>query len=99
MAFLLRERKDILLEVAKKLGVEVDITLPKIEFRKRTCQSKYYNDEVAKCFLEVILEEKREIKEFEERRLAREFEFERLRTKIRNKLNENELKAGNRISE
>ncbi|GFX06299.1 hypothetical protein TNCV_505191 [Trichonephila clavipes] len=76
MAFLLRERKDVLLEVAKELEVEVDITLPKMEFKKRICQSKYYTDEVAKCLLEGILEEKREereIKKFEERRLAREF--------------------------
>ncbi|GFV28728.1 hypothetical protein TNCV_3986781 [Trichonephila clavipes] len=61
-------------------------------------------DEVAKCLLEGILEEKREerekqeIKNFEERRLAREFELERLRAQLRNKLNENELKAGNRIN-
>ncbi|GFU15521.1 hypothetical protein TNCV_2298901 [Trichonephila clavipes] len=42
--------------------------------------------------------EKQENKKFEERRLAREFELERLRAELRNKLNENELKAGNRIN-
>ncbi|GFX98571.1 uncharacterized protein TNCV_1501491 [Trichonephila clavipes] len=42
--------------------------------------------------------EKREIKKFEERRLAREFELERLRAQLRNKLNENEMKARNRIN-
>ncbi|GFW05281.1 hypothetical protein TNCV_3358001 [Trichonephila clavipes] len=90
-------------EVAKELEVEVDITLPKMEFKKRICQSKYYTEEVAKCLLEGILEEqreareKREIKKFEERRLAREFELERLRAQLTNKLNEDELKAGNRI--
>ncbi|GFV35220.1 hypothetical protein TNCV_620161 [Trichonephila clavipes] len=105
MAFLLRERKDVLLEVAKELEVEVDITLPKMEFKKRICQSKYYTEEVAKCLLEDILEEKREerekreIKKFEERRLAREFELERLRAQLNNKLNENKLKAGNRIND
>ncbi|GFU72020.1 hypothetical protein TNCV_2261911 [Trichonephila clavipes] len=104
MAFLLREEKDVLLEVAKELRVEVDITLPKIEFKKRICQSKYYTEEVAKCLLEGILEEKREerekreIKKFEERRLAREFELERLRAQLSNKLNENEFKAWNRIN-
>ncbi|GFU49194.1 hypothetical protein TNCV_2674901 [Trichonephila clavipes] len=104
MTFLLRERKDVLLEVAKELEVEVDITLPKMEFKKRICQSKYYTEEVAKCLLEGILEEKREerekreIKKFEERRLAREFGLERLRAQLRNKLNENELKAWNRIN-
>ncbi|GFW78537.1 uncharacterized protein TNCV_5110781 [Trichonephila clavipes] len=104
IAFLLRERKDVLLEVAKELEVEVDITLPKMEFKKRICQSKYYTEVVAKCLLEGILEEKREerekreIKKFEERRLAREFELERLRAQLSNKLNENELKAWNRIN-
>ncbi|GFW05283.1 uncharacterized protein TNCV_3358021 [Trichonephila clavipes] len=93
-----KRKKDVLLEIAKELGLEVDITLPKMEFKKRICQSKYYNEEVAKCLLEGNLEEKREIKKFEERRLAREFQLERLRAKLRNKLNENELKAGNRIN-
>ncbi|GFY09002.1 hypothetical protein TNCV_4661931 [Trichonephila clavipes] len=104
MAFLLRERKDVLLEVAKELEVEVDITLPKMEFKKRICQSKFYTEDVAKCLLEGVLEEKREerekreIKKFEERRLAREFEFKSLRAQLSNKLNENELKAWNRIN-
>ncbi|GFX72021.1 uncharacterized protein TNCV_3331251 [Trichonephila clavipes] len=109
MAFLLRERKDVLLEVAKELRIEIDITLPKIKFKKRICQSKYYDEESVKCLLEGILEEKREereerekqqeIKEFEERRLARELELERMRVQLRNKLNENKLKAGNRIKD
>ncbi|GFS86956.1 hypothetical protein TNCV_1280221 [Trichonephila clavipes] len=102
MAFLLRERKDVLLEVAKELRVEIDITLPKIEFKKRICQSKYYDEESVKCLLEGILEEEREkqeIKEIEERRPARERELERLRVQLRNKLNENKLKAGNRIND
>ncbi|GFU46748.1 hypothetical protein TNCV_4683981 [Trichonephila clavipes] len=105
MAFLLRERKDVLLEVAKELRVEIDITLPKIEFKKRICQSKYYDEESVKCLLEGILEEKREerekreIKKFEERRLARELELQKMRVQLRNKLNENKLKAGNRIND
>ncbi|GFV03314.1 uncharacterized protein TNCV_4019111 [Trichonephila clavipes] len=94
-------------EVAKELEVEVDITLPWMEFKKRICQSKYYTEEVAKCLLKGILEEKREereehekreIKKFEERRLAREFELKSLRAQLSNKLNENELKAWNRIN-
>ncbi|GFV99585.1 hypothetical protein TNCV_5079471 [Trichonephila clavipes] len=108
MAFLLRERKDVLLEVAKELRVEINITLPKIEFKKRICQSKYYDEESVKCLLEGILEEKREereerekreIKKFEERKLIREFELQRLRAQLSNKLNENKLKAGNRIND
>ncbi|GFU93624.1 hypothetical protein TNCV_3401961 [Trichonephila clavipes] len=74
-------------EVAKELRVEVDITLPKIEFKRRICQSKYYDEESVKYLLEDILEERDQ--EFEERRRAREFELERLRAQLRNKLNEN----------
>ncbi|GFX66642.1 uncharacterized protein TNCV_1428081 [Trichonephila clavipes] len=106
MAFLLRERKDVLLEVAKELRVEIDITLPKIEFKKRICQSKYYDEESVKCLLEGILAEKRETREseretreYEERKLIKEFELQRLRAQLSNKLNENKLKAGNRIND
>ncbi|GFT56336.1 hypothetical protein TNCV_2331451 [Trichonephila clavipes] len=106
MVFLLRERKDVLLEVAKELRVEIDITLPKIEFKKRICQSKYYDEESVKCLLEGILAEKRETREseretreYEERKLIREFELQRLRAQLSNKLNENKLKAGNRIND
>ncbi|GFV00432.1 uncharacterized protein TNCV_3644101 [Trichonephila clavipes] len=59
-------------EVAKELEVEVVITLPKMEFKKRICQSKYYTEEVDKCLLEGILEEKREEREKRERNRATE---------------------------
>ncbi|GFU23003.1 hypothetical protein TNCV_3946751 [Trichonephila clavipes] len=94
------------LKVAKELRVETDITLPKIEFNKRICQSKYYDEESVKCLLEGILAEKRETREseretreYEERKLIREFELQRLRAQLSSKLNENKLKAGNRIND
>ncbi|GFX85976.1 uncharacterized protein TNCV_3719201 [Trichonephila clavipes] len=102
MEFLLKQTKEVLLEVAIDLGVEVHSTLTKLEIKNRICQSKYYDEESVKCLLEGILEEEREkqeIKEYEERRLARERELERLRIQLRNKLNENKLKAGNRIND
>ncbi|GFT76846.1 uncharacterized protein TNCV_3200191 [Trichonephila clavipes] len=102
MAFLLKQTKEVLLEVAIDLGVEVHSTLTKSEIKNRICQSKYYDEESVKCLLEGILEEEREkqeIKEYEERRLARERELERLRIQLRYKLNENKLKAGNRIND
>ncbi|GFX64366.1 uncharacterized protein TNCV_1413491 [Trichonephila clavipes] len=106
MAFLLRERKDVLLEVVKELRVEIDITLHKVEFKKRICQSKYYDEESVKCLLEGILAEKRETREseretreYEERKLIREFKLQRPRAQLSNKLNENKLKAGNRIND
>ncbi|GFX17082.1 hypothetical protein TNCV_4266081 [Trichonephila clavipes] len=88
MAFLLTERKDLLLEVAKELRVEIDITLPEIEFKKRICQSEDYNEESVKSLLEGILAEKQEARELKERQEARElkerqetreYELERLR--------------------
>ncbi|GFS62134.1 uncharacterized protein TNCV_476841 [Trichonephila clavipes] len=102
MAFLLKQTKEVLLEVAIDLGVEVNSTLTKSEIKNRICQSEDYNEESVKCLLEGVLEEEREkqeIKEFEERRLARERELERMRVQLRNKLNENKLKAGNRIND
>ncbi|GFV95911.1 uncharacterized protein TNCV_1729611 [Trichonephila clavipes] len=108
MTFLLRERKDVLLEVAKELRVEIDITLPKIEFKKRICQSKYYDEESVKCLLEGILEEKREeceerekqeIKEYEERRQARELKERQEVRELKERQEARELKAGNRINE
>ncbi|GFX77968.1 hypothetical protein TNCV_909851 [Trichonephila clavipes] len=102
MAFLLKQTKEVLLEVAIDLGVEVHSTLTKSEIKNRICQSKYYDEESVKCLLEGVLEEEREkqeIKEYEERRRARERELERLRIQLRNKLNENKLKAGNRIND
>ncbi|GFW22627.1 hypothetical protein TNCV_2764391 [Trichonephila clavipes] len=53
--------------------------------------------ETIKAVMEGILEEKE--REFEERRQIREFELERMRIQLRNKLNENKLKAGNRIND
>ncbi|GFW01814.1 uncharacterized protein TNCV_60661 [Trichonephila clavipes] len=81
MAFLLKQTKEVLLEVAIDLGVEVNSTLTKSEIKNRICQSEDYNEESVKSLLEGILEEKREeceerekqeIKEYEERRQARE---------------------------
>ncbi|GFW10410.1 retrovirus-related Pol polyprotein from transposon 412 [Trichonephila clavipes] len=88
MAFLLRERKDVLLEVAKELRVEIDITLPKIEFKKRICQSEDYNEESVKKFVGGYLggkqearelKERQEARELKERQETREYELERLR--------------------
>ncbi|GFU44597.1 uncharacterized protein TNCV_1506991 [Trichonephila clavipes] len=101
MAFLLKQTKEVLLEVAIDLGVEVHSTLTKSEIKNRICQSNT-DEESVKCLLEGILEEERvkqEIKEYEERRLARERELEKLRIQLRNKLKENKLKAGNRIND
>ncbi|GFW54594.1 uncharacterized protein TNCV_5109681 [Trichonephila clavipes] len=79
MAFLLKQTKEVLLEVAKELRVEIDITLPKIEFKKRICQSEDYNEESVKSLLEGILAEKQEARELKERQETRKYELERLR--------------------
>ncbi|GFU48131.1 hypothetical protein TNCV_4229771 [Trichonephila clavipes] len=88
MAFLLKQTKEVLLEVAIDLGVEVNSTLTKSEIKNRICQSEDYNEESVKSLLEGILAEKREARElkenretreFEERKLIRAFELERMK--------------------
>ncbi|GFW76137.1 SCAN box domain-containing protein [Trichonephila clavipes] len=88
MAFLLKQTKEVLLEVAIDLGVEVNSTLTKSEIKNRICQSEDYNEESVKSLLEGILAEKREARELKERQEARElkerqetreYELERLR--------------------
>ncbi|GFW79267.1 hypothetical protein TNCV_2476741 [Trichonephila clavipes] len=88
MAFLLKQTKEVLLEVAVDLGVEVNSTLTKSEIKNRICQSEDYNEESVKSLLEGILaenrearelKENRETREFEERKLIRAFELERMK--------------------
>ncbi|GFY22364.1 retrovirus-related Pol polyprotein from transposon 412 [Trichonephila clavipes] len=88
MAFLLKQTKEVLLEVAIDLGVEVNSTLTKSEIKNRICQSEDYNEESVKSLLEGILaenrearelKENRETREFEERKLIRAFELERMK--------------------
>ncbi|GFW65175.1 hypothetical protein TNCV_394411 [Trichonephila clavipes] len=88
MAFLLKQIKEVLLEVAIDLGVEVNSTLIKSEIKNRIYQSEDYNEESVKSLLEGILAEKREARElkenretreFEERKLIRAFELERMK--------------------
>ncbi|GFW60798.1 uncharacterized protein TNCV_2672191 [Trichonephila clavipes] len=97
MTFLLRLRKGDLLEVARELGVEVNGDQTKVEIKDMILQSDKNDMETIKAVMEGILEEKE--REFEERRQIREFELERMRILLRNKLNENKLKAGNRIND
>ncbi|GFT34557.1 retrovirus-related Pol polyprotein from transposon 412 [Trichonephila clavipes] len=86
MTFLLKQTKEVLLEVAIDLGVEVNSTLTKSEIKNRICQSEDYNEESVKSLLGGILAEKwetkeseRETREFEERKLIRTFELERMK--------------------
>ncbi|GFW56724.1 retrovirus-related Pol polyprotein from transposon 412 [Trichonephila clavipes] len=79
MAFLLKQTKEVLLEVAIDLGVEVNSTLTKSEIKNRICQSEDYNEESVKSLLEGILKERQEARELKERQEPREYELERLR--------------------
>ncbi|GFT01188.1 retrovirus-related Pol polyprotein from transposon 412 [Trichonephila clavipes] len=92
MAFLLRERKDVLLEVAKELRVEIDITLPKIEFKKRICQSEDYNEKSVKSLLEGILAEKQEARELKERQEVRELKERQETRELKERQEARELK-------
>ncbi|GFU91781.1 hypothetical protein TNCV_3191681 [Trichonephila clavipes] len=52
-----KANKEVLLEVAIDLGVEVNSTLTKSEIKNRICQSEDYNEESVKSLLEGILAE------------------------------------------
>ncbi|GFS50097.1 retrovirus-related Pol polyprotein from transposon 412 [Trichonephila clavipes] len=79
MAFLLKQTKEVLLEVAIDLGVEVNSTLTKSEIKNRICQSEDYNEESVKSLLEGILAEKQVPRKLKERQETRKYELERLR--------------------
>ncbi|GFY14911.1 uncharacterized protein TNCV_234611 [Trichonephila clavipes] len=79
MAFLLKQTKEVLLDVAIDLGVEVNSTLTLSEIKNRICQNEDYNEESVKSLLEGILAEKREARELKEKRETREYELEWLR--------------------
>ncbi|GFX77626.1 uncharacterized protein TNCV_4223851 [Trichonephila clavipes] len=69
-----KQTKEVLLEVAIDLGVEVNSTLTKSEIKNRICQSEDYNEESVKSLLEGILAEKREARELKERQEVRGIE-------------------------
>ncbi|GFT86961.1 hypothetical protein TNCV_143411 [Trichonephila clavipes] len=78
MAFLLKQTKEVLLEVAIDLGVKVNCTLTKSEIKNRICQSEDYNEESVNSLLKGILVEKREARELKENRETKEFEKRKL---------------------
>ncbi|GFX64379.1 hypothetical protein TNCV_3322371, partial [Trichonephila clavipes] len=99
-----RKKRRIVRRLVKELRVEIDITLRKIDLRRESVKVNTMTKS-HKCLLEGILVEKRkpgkeqETREYEERKLIREFELQRLRAQLSNNLNENKLKAGNRIND
>ncbi|GFS70515.1 retrovirus-related Pol polyprotein from transposon 412 [Trichonephila clavipes] len=92
MAFLLKQTKEVLLEVAIDLGVEVNSTLTKSEIKNRICQSEGYNEESVKSLLEGILAEKREARELKERQEARELKERQEARELKERQEARELK-------
>ncbi|GFV05521.1 retrovirus-related Pol polyprotein from transposon 412 [Trichonephila clavipes] len=92
MAFLLKQTKEVLLEVAIDLGVEVTSTLTKSEIKNRICQSEDYNEESVKNLLEGILAEKREARELKERQEARELKERQEARELKERQEARELK-------
>ncbi|GFV37816.1 uncharacterized protein TNCV_4409751 [Trichonephila clavipes] len=99
MTFLLRERKDVLLEVAIDLGVEVNSTLTKSEIKNRICQSEDYNEESVKSLLEGILKERQEARELKERQEARELKERQEARELKERQEARELKEKQEIRE
>ncbi|GFT57487.1 retrovirus-related Pol polyprotein from transposon 412, partial [Nephila pilipes] len=79
MAYLLKLKKDDMIEIARELGIEAQNNFTKVEIMNRIIQSESYEEEIVKAVMEGVLEEKREKMAFEERRQIREFELERMR--------------------
>ncbi|GFV16959.1 uncharacterized protein TNCV_4962211, partial [Trichonephila clavipes] len=80
---------DKLWKVEREVGVEVNGDQPKVEIKDMILQNDRNGMETIKVVTEGILEEEKK----------EEFELEKLRIRLRNKLNENKLKAGNRIND
>ncbi|GFS95905.1 retrovirus-related Pol polyprotein from transposon 412, partial [Nephila pilipes] len=79
MAYLLKLKKDDMIEIARELGIEAQNNFTKVEIMNRIIQSESYEEEIVKAVMEGVLEEKQEKMAFEERRQIREFELERMR--------------------
>ncbi|GFT88297.1 retrovirus-related Pol polyprotein from transposon 297, partial [Nephila pilipes] len=77
MAYLLKLKKDDMIEIARELGIEAQNNFTKVEIMNRIIQSETYEEEIVKAVMEGVLEEKRE--KMEECRQIREFELERMR--------------------
>ncbi|GFT77265.1 retrovirus-related Pol polyprotein from transposon 412, partial [Nephila pilipes] len=77
MSYLLKLKKDDMIEIARELGIEAQNNFTKVEIMNRIIQSESYEEEIVKAVMEGVLEEKRE--KMEECRQIREFELERMR--------------------
>ncbi|GFS40685.1 retrovirus-related Pol polyprotein from transposon 297, partial [Nephila pilipes] len=77
MAYLLKLKKDDMIEIAREFGIESQNNFTKVEIMNRIIQSESYEEEIVKAVMEGVLEEKRE--KMEECRQIREFELERMR--------------------
>ncbi|GFS76926.1 retrovirus-related Pol polyprotein from transposon 297, partial [Nephila pilipes] len=77
MAYLLKLKKDDMIEIARELGIEAQNNFTKVEIMNRIIQTESYEEEIVKAVMEGVLEEKRE--KMEECRQIREFELERMR--------------------
>ncbi|GFT76015.1 hypothetical protein NPIL_565651 [Nephila pilipes] len=79
MAYLLKLKKDDMIEIAKELGIDDQNTFTKVDIMNRIIQRVSYEEEIVKAVLEGVLEEKREKKKKKKSRQIREFELERMR--------------------
>ncbi|GFS68936.1 hypothetical protein NPIL_609201 [Nephila pilipes] len=76
MAYLLKLKKDDMIEITKELRIEAQNTFTKVEIMNRIIQSESYEEEIIKAVMEGVLEEKREKMALKERRQIREFELQ-----------------------
>ncbi|GFU70149.1 hypothetical protein TNCV_5057431 [Trichonephila clavipes] len=79
MSFLLKGKKEDLLELATELGLEATVDMTKPMLKYLITKSVGYDEEDTKLMYEGIVEERKERELFEERKRRDNLELEKLR--------------------
>ncbi|GFY24007.1 transposon Tf2-6 polyprotein [Trichonephila clavipes] len=97
MSFLLKGKKEDLLELATELGLEATVDMTKPMLKNLITKSAGYDEEDAKLMYEGIVEERKERELLEERKRRDNLELEKLRIEAQIGLNQEILSRNNRI--
>ncbi|GFW13422.1 retrovirus-related Pol polyprotein from transposon 17.6 [Trichonephila clavipes] len=98
MSFLLKGKKEDLLELATELGLEATVDMTKPILKNLITKSAGYDEEDTKLMYEGIVEERKERELLEERKRRDNFELEKLRIEAQIGLNQEILSRNNRTS-
>ncbi|GFQ65395.1 hypothetical protein TNCT_88701 [Trichonephila clavata] len=96
MSFLLKEKKEDLLELATELRLEATVDMTKPMLKNLINKSAGYDEEDTKLMYEGIVEERKERELLEERKRQDNLELEKLRIEAQIGLNQEILSRNNR---